>query len=104
MLMSVLLSISIFPLDKGESLSPYVARALKVIQESGLPYHFSPMETTVEAETIEEILDLIRKCFQILEPDCNRIVCNMKIDYRKGPVGRIVSKIKSVEEKLSQSQ
>ena len=36
--MSVIVEFSIFPLDKGESLSPYVARALNKIQESGLPY------------------------------------------------------------------
>jgi hypothetical protein len=36
--MSVIIEFSIFPMDKGESLSPYVARALKMIQDSGLPY------------------------------------------------------------------
>ena len=34
--MSVIVEFSIFPIDKGESLSPYVARALKIIQDSGL--------------------------------------------------------------------
>jgi uncharacterized protein YqgV (UPF0045/DUF77 family) len=36
--MSVIVEFSIFPMDKGESLSAYVARALKIIQDSGLPY------------------------------------------------------------------
>ncbi len=35
--MSVIINFSIFPLDKGESLSNYVARAIKIIDESGLP-------------------------------------------------------------------
>jgi hypothetical protein len=36
--MSVIVEFSIFPMDKGESLSPYVARAFNLIQESGLSY------------------------------------------------------------------
>ena len=36
--MSVIIDFAIFPMDKGESLSPYVARAIKVINESGLPH------------------------------------------------------------------
>ena len=41
--MSTIVEFSIFPMDKGESLSPYVARALKLIQDSGLPYELNPM-------------------------------------------------------------
>jgi len=46
--MSVILDFSMYPLDKGESLSPYVARSIKIIQESGLPYEFRSMGTSVE--------------------------------------------------------
>ena len=34
--MSTIVEFSIFPLDKGESLSPYVARALKLIKDCGV--------------------------------------------------------------------
>ena len=38
------MQLTIFPLNKGEgSLAPYVARALRVIRESGLPYVLGPM-------------------------------------------------------------
>jgi len=98
--MSVLIGISIFPLDKGESVSSYVARALEVIEKSKFPYVLTPMETVVETETIEEALKLVEECFKVLKRDCNRIIVNIKIDYRKGKSGRIKGKIKSVEEKL----
>lgn len=101
--MSVLVSISIFPLDKGESVSNYVARAVKVIKDSGYPYRVSPMETTFETETLEEALAVIRKCFEVMEPDCNRIICNVKVDYRKGRTLGIISKLKSLEEKMGES-
>ena len=61
--MSVIVEFSIFPMDKGESLSPYVARALNVIQESGLAYELNPMGTCVEGEW-SEVMALVDRCFQ----------------------------------------
>ncbi len=97
--MSTIVEFSIFPLDKGESLSPYVARALKLIQDSGLPFELNPMGTCVEGEW-QEVMALVNRCFQALEKDCNRINLSLKADYRKGPTGRMKSKVASVREKL----
>ena len=98
--MSVLVSFSIFPLDKGESVSPYVARAGKIIEKSGLPHVLTPMETVIERENLEEVLEVVKDCFKELEKDCNRIIITLKLDYRKGKTGRIKSKVESVKEKL----
>ena len=97
--MSVIVEFSIFPMDKGESLSPYVARAIKVILDSGLPYELNPMGTCVEGEW-SDVMALVDRCFQELEKDCDRINLALKADYRKGPAGRLTSKIASVKEKL----
>ena len=97
--MSVIVEFSIFPMDKGESLSPYVARALKLIQDSGLPYELNPMGTCVEGEW-SDVMALVDRCFQALEKDCNRISLSLKADYRKGPSGRMKSKVASVRQKL----
>jgi uncharacterized protein YqgV (UPF0045/DUF77 family) len=40
---------------------------------------------------------VVRRCFETLHTDCNRISCSIKIDYRKGPVGRLQSKVQKVE-------
>jgi uncharacterized protein (TIGR00106 family) len=98
-MMSTIVEFSIFPLDKGESLSPYVARALKLIQDSGLPYELNPMGTCVEGEW-NDVMALVNRCFEALEKDCNRISLSLKADYRKGPGGRMKSKVSSVKEKL----
>ena len=97
--MSVIVEFSIFPMDKGESLSPYVARAVKLVQESGLPYELNPMGTCVEGEW-SDVMALVERCFQALEKDCNRINLSLKADYRKGTSGRLKSKVASVKEKL----
>lgn len=98
--MSVLLEFSMFPTDKGESVSPYVSRIIKMIRESGLNYRLTPMGTVVEAPELPEILDLVKKAYKVLEPDCQRVYSSLKLDIRKGPVGRLEGKVSSVEEKI----
>ncbi len=98
----VLLEFSIFPLDKGESLSPYVARSLDIIDQSGLDYRCHSMGTVLEGE-FDEVMDVVRQCFQAMTTDCDRIECSIKLDYRKDRSGRLESKITSVEEKLGRA-
>ena len=97
--MSVIIEFSIFPMDKGVSLSPYVARALKIIQDSGLPYELTPMGTCVEGEW-GEVMNLVDRCFQELQKDSDRVYLGLKADYRKGPSGRLEGKVASVKEKI----
>ena len=47
----VLLEFSMSPFAKGESLSPYVARSLDIIDKSGLPYQLTPMGTSIDIDT-----------------------------------------------------
>jgi len=97
--MSVIVEFSIFPMDKGESLSKEVARALQIIKNSGLPYELNPMGTCVEGEW-KEVMALVDQCFKELQKDCSRISLSLKADYRKGPAGRLKSKVEAVKEKL----
>ena len=92
----VLLEFSIYPLGKGESVSPYVARCVEIVESSGLDYQCTAMGTTLEGD-IDEVLDVVRRCFDALAVDCNRIECNIKLDYRSGRSGQLQGKIASVE-------
>jgi uncharacterized protein (TIGR00106 family) len=95
----VLLEFSMSPLGIGESVSKYVTRSLDIIDKSGLDYEFHSMGTVIEGEW-GEVMDVVKKCFETMSADCNRISVAMKIDYRKGAKGRISGKIKSVEDRL----
>ena len=97
--MSVLIHFSIFPTDKGTSVSPYVAKAVRIIRESGLPYKVGPMSTAVEGEW-SEVMAVVENCFKELRKECSRIYMTLQMDYREGAVNRIEGKIKSIEEKL----
>ena len=95
----VLLEFSMSPFAKGESLSPYVARSLDIIDKSGLPYQLTPMGTIIEGEWAE-VMAVVTACFEAMQSDCERISTQIKIDYRAGPGGRIKAKVASVESKL----
>ena len=98
--MSVLLEFSMFPMDKGESISQYVGRILAMIDTSGVSYRLTPMGTIVETETIDDALRIIQEAYAKLEPDCSRVSVSAKLDIRKGKGSRLIQKVESVEQKV----
>ncbi len=90
------------PIGQGESVSKYVARCIDIVDKSGLDYKLTPMGTIIEGEW-DDVFNTIKKCFESLKEDRNRISIIIKVDYRKGRVGALESKVKSVEEKLGRS-
>jgi uncharacterized protein YqgV (UPF0045/DUF77 family) len=60
------------------------------------------MGTTLEGK-LDEVLDVVRRCFEVLASDCDRLSCSIKIDYRKGPGGRLESKVRKVEDLVGRS-
>ncbi len=98
--MSYLVLVSITPIGKGESLSKYVAKFVKKVEESGLSYQLTPMGTVIEGNSWEEVFSTIKKGFEEVERECNRISLLIKLDYRKGREGAIKRKVESVREKL----
>ena len=97
--MAVVLELSMWPMDKGESLSPYVARSLEAIEASGLDYRLGPMGTCIEGE-YDEVMAVVKECFERMAADCGRVTASIKLDYRAGRTGRLASKVESVEQKV----
>jgi len=97
--MKAMAYVSITPLDKGESVSLYVSRAVRVIKESGLEWQLTPMGTIVAGDTVKEVLDVINNAIEALD-DCNRISISIKIDYRRNRKGKLSDKVDSVMQKL----
>jgi uncharacterized protein (TIGR00106 family) len=99
--MSTIVDFSIFPVDKEESVSPFVAKAVKIIRESGLDYQTGPMGTCIEGE-FEDVMRVVHQCFEKIKEESGRIYMTLKVDYRHGYSGRLAGKVKSLEEKLDQ--
>jgi uncharacterized protein (TIGR00106 family) len=95
----ILMEFSIYPLEKGEGVGKYVARALDIVDRSGVPYKLHPMGTVLEGEW-DDCFEVVQKCFQALKKDCHRIQIVLKVDYRSGRQGRLTTKVRSVERRL----
>lgn len=98
--MSVVVNFAIFPTDKGISVSPFVARVIESIRSKGFTSQLTAMGTIVETNSLTEALDIINDAYKLLELDCDRVYISANFDVKKGSLGRIDSKVKSVEEKL----
>ncbi len=95
----VLVEFSVFPLGKNESVGDYVARCLKIVEQSGLEYQCHAMGTTIEGD-LDQVLGVVKRCVEELASDCNRVECAMKLDYRKGYAGELKSRLSRVEKRL----
>lgn len=95
----MLADFSIAPLDKGESLSRYVAKIVEIVESSGLDYKLNSMGTTVEGNW-DEVMELIKKCHSAMRQESRRVLTTIRIDDREGAVGRLTGKIESVEKRL----
>lgn len=95
----VLLEMSVVPMGVGASVSPYVAKCVELIDQSGLEYEVHSMGTIVEGE-LPEVLTLMQRCVELLAKETDRVSCTAKLDYRAGQSGRLRSKVASVEQKL----
>ena len=98
--MSFLTFVTMTPLEKGESVSSYVAEVVDIINDSGLPYVVTPMGTIIEGETWDEVMDVLKQGFLRLKEKCRRVSIVIKVDYREGKSGRIKAKVRSLEDAL----
>ena len=99
--MSVLLEFSMFPTDKGESVSAYVSPVIKMIAATGVEYRLTAMGTLVEAPTLRQALEIVEKAYEVLEQKgCRRVYSSLKLDIRQGKENRLSGKVESVKEKI----
>ncbi|RYG65906.1 MTH1187 family thiamine-binding protein [bacterium] len=98
----LLAELSIWPMDKGVSVAPYVARALDVIDKSGLAYKVGPLGTCIEGD-YDAVMAVVKQCHEALWADSDRVMCSLKMDWRRGKTGRIDGKVDSVEKSLGRS-
>jgi len=96
----VLAEFSMFPTDKGESVSRYVSQIIDYIDKSGIVYKLTPMGTVLEGSW-DDVFGVISGCFKILEPQSSRIFSSIKVDFRRGEESRMKSKIDKVKSILN---
>ena len=95
----MMVQLSIMPISEDQHLSEPIAKAIKIIHESGLEYKLTPMGTLLKGEW-KEVMNVVKKCHQTVSEDFDRVVTQIKIDDVKNGDISFDDKIRAVEEKL----
>jgi uncharacterized protein YqgV (UPF0045/DUF77 family) len=89
--------------DDG-SVGEAVAEAVRVVRESGLPNETTSMFTTIESETWEEGMDVVRRAVEAVQAHSPRVSLVLKADIRPGHTGQLAAKVERVEAALRRGE
>lgn len=101
----MLLAFSVSPAttdDPDGSVSEAVARAVRVVRDSGLPNETTSMFTTLEGEW-DECMAVVKAACEAVAEVSPRVALVLKADIRPGWTGQLAAKVERVEERLRRS-
>ena len=84
--------------DTG-SVSEAVARAVRVVRESGLPCETNAMFTNVEGEW-DEVMAVVKAAVEAVAEVSPRVGLVLKADIRPGFEGQLTAKVERIEDAL----
>lgn len=90
---------SVTPFGVGEHLSEQVARAVKIVAESGLPYQVTPMGTIIEGEW-DAVMAVVNQCRLAILEECPRVAIKCWIDDKQGVTDSMSYKTQVLQERL----
>ena len=93
-------SISPTATDDTGSVSEAVARAVRVVRESGLPCETNSMFTNVEGEW-DEVMDVVKRAVEAVAEVSPRVGLVLKADIRAGYDGQLTAKVQRIEDALA---
>lgn len=96
-------AVAIAPNGVGAELSEYVAQAVGVIRDSGLPNETNAMFTNIEGD-LDDVLKVVRDATMKLAGQGYRTGVTLKLDIRPGFTGQISEKPKLVDTLLGDAQ
>jgi len=94
----IVAELSVIPLGVGASVSKYVKAAMRELEDSGLNIEVGAMSTTIEAENLSTLLNVVEKVHDaVFTAGAKRVVTSVKIDERRGKKLNIKSKINALK-------
>ncbi|WP_338700640.1 MTH1187 family thiamine-binding protein [Streptomyces sp. Q6] len=97
----MIVAFSVTPLGVGEDVGEYVADAVRVVRESGLPHRTDAMFTSIEGDW-DEVMAVVKRAVAVVEERVPRVSLVLKADIRPGVTDGLTSKVATVERYLSE--
>ncbi|MFB9686702.1 thiamine-binding protein [Amycolatopsis plumensis] len=88
--------------DPDGGVSEAVARAVKVVRDSGLPNSTNAMFTNIEGEW-DEVMDVVKRAVEAAGEGSARVGLVLKADIRPGFSGQLEAKVDRVEAHLREA-
>jgi uncharacterized protein (TIGR00106 family) len=95
----MLVAFSVTPLGVGDSVAEYVADAVRVVRDSGLPNQTDAMFTTIEGEW-DEVMAVVKAAVDSVAARAPRVSVTLKADIRPGVTGALQAKMVALESYL----
>lgn len=90
----IVADVSVVPLGVGTSVSAYVRKAVRALDDSGLRVMHGPMSTSLEAGTVEEVFAAVGRAHDaVIAAGAKRVVTTVKIDDRRDKDHSMASKL-----------
>ena len=96
----MLVAFSVTPLGVGDAVGEYVADAVRVVRDSGLPNHTDAMFTTIEGDW-DETMAVVKQAIDAVAAKAPRVSVVLKADIRPGAAGALTAKMESLERHLA---
>jgi uncharacterized protein (TIGR00106 family) len=96
----MLVAFSVTPLGVGDAVGEYVADAVRVVRDSGLPNHTDAMFTTLEGDW-DEVMAVVKQAVDAVATKAPRVSVVLKADIRPGATGALTAKMESLERHLA---
>src|SRR5262249_21884683 len=94
----MLFDLSIIPVGGDTHTSNDIAKALAVIEASGLPHQLTPAGTCIEGEW-EQVMPVIKECHDEVRRNNAHLVTTIRIEDDAGEENKLSKNVVSVEQK-----
>ncbi len=95
----IIAQLSISPIGLGVSLSRYVKKIVKILENEPITCYTNAMATVIEAETTQQIFTAVKHAHDALinESGVQRVITELKIDHRTDKNATAESKINALK-------
>lgn len=96
-----ILELTLVPIGTGStSVSGYIAKASKILEDANIKHELNPMGTVLEGNP-DELFEIVRKMQEeVFDAGAKRVYSVIKMDDRRDKEAHMEQKIKSVKDKL----
>jgi len=96
--MMIVAEVSVSVLGEGSSIGHFVRAAVEALKKSGLKTLPGPNSTSIEAASIDEILEAVRAAHMaVADAGAKRVVTTLKIDDRRDKSATLEAKLRAID-------